>query len=231
MKKKGIIIITGGSSGLGFCIAQKLVAKGKNVCLIGRNPEKLQGAVEELRLLNAAIIAKGLAMDISQEDKVKKFYDELDQDYKVECLFNVAGVGIFGQAKAILEEEIDKVINSNLKGMIVMTAGALKQMEVSGGRIANVISTAGLKGKSGESLYCAAKWGARGFTEALKTEYKGRNILVYGIYPGGMKTSFWDQSPSFDTKKFMDPKEVAGQIVDIVTNESVYVSDIVIERH
>jgi short-subunit dehydrogenase len=230
MKKKGIIIITGGSSGLGFCIAQKLVAIGKNVCIIGRNPEKLQGAVEELQLLNTAIIAKGVAMDISQEEEVKTFYDELGQDYEVECLFNVAGVGIFGEAKAILEEEIDKVINSNLKGMIVMTAGVLKRMEVSGGKIANVISTAGLKGKSGESLYCAAKWGARGFTEALKAEYKGRNIFVYGIYPGGMKTGFWDKSPSFNTKKFMDPKEVAGQIVDMVTHESIYISEMVIER-
>ncbi|BES63724.1 SDR family oxidoreductase [Gottschalkiaceae bacterium SANA] len=225
-----IMVITGGSSGLGLCIAQKLVMNGKHVCLIGRNSEKLQDAVKGLQLLNAEVVVKAVSMDISQEDQVKEFYKELGQNYQVECLFNVAGLGIFGQAKEINEVEIDQVINSNLKGMIVMTSGVLKQMEVQGGKIANVISTAGLKGKSNESLYCAAKWGARGFTEALKAEYKGRNILVYGIYPGGMKTNFWDKSPSFDTKKFMDPKEVAGRIVDMVTHESIYISEMVIER-
>ena len=229
MKKK-IVVVTGGSSGLGFCIAKKLVAIGKNVCIIGRKPEKLQDAVKELQGLNAASIVKGVAMDIAQEENVKNFYDAIDPNYEVEYLFNVAGLGIFGEAKAIFEAEIDQVINSNLKGMILMTTGVLKQMEVSGGKIANVISTAGLKGKSGESLYCAAKWGARGFTEALKAEYKGRNIFIYGIYPGGMKTGFWDQSPSFNTEKFMNPMDVAEQIVESVTHDSLYVSEIVIDR-
>lgn len=229
MKKK-MVVITGGSAGLGLCIAKRLAKSGKNVLIIGRNSVKLEEAVKSIHLLNPEIIVKGVAMDIAQESEVGKFYDELDRDFEVECLLNVAGVGIFGEAKEILEEEIDIVINSNLKGMILMTSGVLKLMESYGGKIANVISTAGLKGKSNESLYCASKWGARGFTEALKTEYKGRNILVYGIYPGGMKTGFWDKSPSFQTEKFMDPEPVARQIVDIVINESIYISEIVIER-
>lgn len=229
MKNK-VSIVTGGSSGLGYNIAKELVARGKNVWIVGRNAEKLDSAVKALQELNPKVVVNARSMDIALGEKVAAFYKELDREYEVECLFNVAGVGIFGAAKEIAEEEINLVLNSNVKGMIVMTSSALRKMESYGGKIVNVVSTAGLKGKKNETLYCASKWGQRGFTEALKTEYKGSNILVYGIYPGGMKTAFWDKSPSFETESFMNPEEVAKQIVDVVVNESLYISDIVIER-
>lgn len=229
MKKK-VSIVTGGSSGLGYTIAKELAARGKNVWLVGRNVEKLDSAVKMLQELNPKVVVNAHSMDIALEEKVAAFYKKLDQEYEVECLFNVAGVGIFGAAREIAEEDINLVLNSNLKGMILMTSAILQKMESYGGKIVNVISTAGLKGKKNEALYCASKWGQRGFTEALKAEYKGSNILIYGIYPGGMKTSFWDKSPSFETENFMNPEQVAKQIVDVVLRESLYISEIVIER-
>lgn len=169
---KKISIVTGGTSGLGLCMARHLVKQGKNVVIIGR------------------------------------FCKTID----------------------ICEEEIDQVLDANLKGMVLMTVAALKTMTSYGGKIANIMSTASLKGKAGESLYCASKWGAKGFTEALKSEYKGSNILVYGVYPGGMKTSFWKETSSVKTDDFMEPEAVAEHIVDAVMNETIYISDIVIER-
>ncbi len=227
---KQICIITGGSAGLGLCLAKRLAAVGKNVAIIGRTQEKIEAVVQELRKLNPEGIVVGYSLDISDGEKVKSLYEELNRVYQVEYLFNVAGVGIFGEAKSIVEADVDAVLDANLKGMILMTTGALHRMEANGGKIINIISTAGLKGKSNEALYCASKWGARGFTEALKTEYKGKGIYIYGIYPGGMKTGFWNESPSFNTEKFMDPDQVAKQILEAVLSDSVYVGDLVMER-
>ena len=75
--------------------------------------------------------------------------------------------------------------------------------------IVNVMSTAALTGKKGESVYCAAKWGARGYTLALQAEIPQR---VLAVYPGGMNTAFWPE----ERANFMDPKEIAARIVAAV---------------
>lgn len=230
MKEK-ISVVTGGSSGLGLSIASELVKQKKNIVIIGRTEERLSNAIEMINQDDNGSVVKAFQMDVSESASVKRFFHQLHQEYEVECLYNVAGVGVFGQAKTVEEESLDAMINSNLKGLILMTSELLKYMESYGGKIANIMSTAGIKGKANESAYCATKWGARGFTEALKAEYKGRNILVYGVYPGGMKTNFWSSSPSMEVSDFMNPAYVAACIVENVLNEGLYVSDIVIERH
>lgn len=227
---KKINIVTGGTSGLGLCMARCLVKQGKNVVIIGRQFEKLKNALDELQGIDEGVIVEGQALDISREMEVNSFYESLIKKYEIECLFNVTGVGRFGKAIDICEEEIDQVLDANLKGLVLMTVAALKTMTSYGGKIANIMSTASLKGKAGESVYCASKWGAKGFTEALKSEYKGSNILIYGVYPGGMKTSFWNETSLVKTDGFMEPEAVAEHIVDAVMNETIYISEIVIER-
>lgn len=114
-----------------------------------------------------------------------------------------------------------------------MSAYAVKYMKDMGGTIISILSTAALKGNKSESIYCAAKWGARGFIESLKTEVKGSNIHVVSVFPGGMKTHFWNEScgASPDTTHFMDPLEVAKEIVvAVLEKKSMYVSELIIER-
>jgi len=67
---------------------------------------------------------------------------------------------------------------------------------------------------------------------ALKAEYKGGNVKIYGVYPGGMDTGFWsnDSATHIDSTSFMKPEDVAEEIVQIITNEKIYVSDITIDR-
>jgi short-subunit dehydrogenase len=87
------------------------------------------------------------------------------------------------------------------------------------------MSTAALAGKPGETVYCAAKWGARGYTEVLRAELKETRVLA--VYPGGMKTPFWSSDPR-RAANFMDPKEIAGRIVDAIFNSDV--TELVIRR-
>lgn len=82
-------------------------------------------------------------------------------------------------------------------------------------------------------MYCAAKWGARGFTEAIKAATKGTKTKVLGVYPGGMNTDFWSSECGMtpDVTKFMKPEEVAEEIVHaVLEKKSMYVSDLTIDR-
>jgi short-subunit dehydrogenase len=125
------------------------------------------------------------------------------------------------------------VFEASLKGMILLTSEILRLTpEEEELTIVNIMSTSALFGRSEETIYCAAKWGARGYTEALRTELKGTRRNIVAVYPGGMRTDFWKiPGQNRDISGFMDPAEVAKKIVDavIVTN-SLLVTDITINR-
>jgi len=144
----------------------------------------------------------------------------------LKLLVNCAGIGVFHPAGTYTTGEIEEVINSNLVAMINFCDGFLSTIRENGGMIVNVMSTAALVGKPNETVYCAAKWGARGYTEALRAEAKGTRILA--VYPGGMRTPFWARDPKAD--KFMDPKEIAGVIVDAAFRPGIAVTELVINR-
>jgi uncharacterized protein len=128
---------------------------------------------------------------------------------------------------------IDDVFEANIKGMILLTSEILRiTPENEYLNIVNIMSTSALAGRDQETIYCAAKWGARGYTEALRTELKGSKRNIIAVYPGGMKTDFWKiPGQNRDISGFMDPKEVAGKIVHAVLNtRSAVVTDLTINR-
>jgi short-subunit dehydrogenase len=98
--------------------------------------------------------------------------------------------------------------------------------------IVNIMSTSALLGRAEETIYCAAKWGARGYTEALRTELKGTKRNIIAVYPGGMKTDFWKvPGQNRDISGFMDPTEVAEKIVNaVMVSDKMLVTDITINR-
>ncbi len=222
-------IVTGGSSGLGFAMAKSLLLENINVVILGRNKMKLDQAKSLLEQEDSKASVQSYQVDVSNESEVESFYSSITSaDY----LFNVAGVGVFGDVKEVKKIDIETVLNANLIGLILMTTHFLKSYESVGGKIVNIMSTAAQVGKKNEAIYCASKWGARGYTEALKATYKGSNIKIHAIYPGGMDTAFWanDVTPR-NVSSFMKPDDVAKQIVQSVClSEGLYVSDLIIER-
>lgn len=230
---KKIAIVTGGGSGLGFCLGEELLKKQIDVCIIGRKESKLQKAQTELSRTYGNRI-QYFAGDISDESFVKDMYIELEKNsIYVQYLFNCAGTGQFGPAENNNRDMIDIAFNASLIGLILMSSNALRLMKENGGTIVNIMSTAALKGNPNESIYCAAKWGAKGFTEAIKAATKGTKIKVVGVYPGGMNTGFWSPECGMvpDVTKFMNPSEVAEEIISsVIERKTMYVSDLTIDR-
>jgi short-subunit dehydrogenase len=229
-----ISVISGGSSGLGLEIARLLIKSGKNVLILGRNNKKLSNALSVLQKDSTNMIAESLVCNIGKEEDIRKAGEFLrNKSYEVEYLFNNAGMGLFTKAQNATSDLIDTLFEANLKGMILLTSEILRLTpENKELTIVNIMSTSALLGRAEETIYCAAKWGARGYTEALRTELKGTKRNIIAVYPGGMKTDFWNiPGQNRDISNFMDPAEVAEKIVNaVIVTDKMFVTDITINR-
>lgn len=225
-------MVTGGSSGLGFALAEGLSAEGVEVSLIGRDPGRVNDAVA--RLQGAGAVVHGVVCDVSRQDRVRRAFGEIASRGSIGFLFNVAGVGRFGPVEELTEGMIDEVSAGNLKGLMLATAAVLPIMRSGqGGTIVSVLSTAALVGRADEAVYCAAKWGARGFMEALRVALKGTPLRTLTVYPGGMRTPFWssESGTSPDLSTYMDPGDVARQILRVVLDPgAAHVTEMTISR-
>jgi len=150
IKDNNFVIVTGGSSGLGFELSKHLVMNGKNVIIIGRNKEKLKIAKNKLNEMNSGLTVLDYSFDISNEAQVDKFFEELkDKKIKVDYLYNNAGKGYYGKVENINSKDINEVFNSNLIGLILMTSRFIELTKNNGTytRVINILSTAALVGK------------------------------------------------------------------------------------
>jgi short-subunit dehydrogenase len=231
---KKISVISGGTSGLGLEIASFLIKSGKDVLILGKNSNKLADASARLKKTSKNSLTESMICNVGIEEDIKKVGKFLAvNSFEVEYLFNNAGMGLFTKAHNSTSALIDTVFEANLKGMILLTSEILRltpeEQELT---IVNIMSTSALFGRAEETIYCAAKWGARGYTEALRTELKGAKRNIIAVYPGGMKTDFWNiPGQNRDISTFMDPAEVAEKIVNaVIVTDKMFVTDITINR-
>ncbi len=227
--KKDILIITGGTSGLGYEIIKKAIKADLFVCNIGRNIAKMD---KLSRLFKENY--KGFVGDITDVDFITSTIKEIAVLGNIRYLINNAEKACFKHVTEYKKEDIELSLQG-LKGMILCTTEVLKIKEEKNVKIVNIMSSAALRGNKHESLYCAAKWGERGYTESLKTTYKGTSVKIIGVYPGGMNTEFWADSRDYvsvtKAKTFMNPEDVAEVILNNILNDHLTVSDLFIERN
>lgn len=204
------IAITGAGSGLGKALAKEYAKRDHFIYLLGRTEDHL--LVVQRQIEDHGGKAEVILCDVTEPSSVQKAVKKIE---KLDVLINNAGIGVFGPLENLDSTDITLMLNTNVKGTIYMTQAALPLLKENGGRLLNIISTAGLKGKVNESVYCASKYAQRGFTESLQKEWENTNIDVTGVYMGGMDTPFWDSTDHIDDpSRLKDPKEIAKFIVD-----------------
>jgi short-subunit dehydrogenase len=202
-----VAIVTGASSGLGLSIAQILRDRGTPVVGVARRA------------------SADVSGDAAKRETALRAIEAAERLGAIDLLVNCAGIGIYGPAGSYDDDAIAAIIGSNLIATINFCELLFPRFKEHGGTIVNVLSTAALTGKANESVYCAAKWGARGYGEALKAEAKGTKARVIAVAPGGMNTPFWPEA----RPGFMNPNDVAAIIVDAI-DRPVDISEIVITR-
>ena len=227
---RDIIIITGGANGLGLELTKQSMQKGFFVCNIDRDIEKMNKLNEIYKESY-----KGFIGDISNEEFMKDTVKEISMLGNIKILVNNAGEPSFKLPIDYKDTDIEKCFKG-LKGMIICSTETLKVKEEKDLKIVNIMSSAALRGNKQEAVYCATKWGEKGYTESLKVAYKGTSVKVIGVYPGGINTEFYKNSRDYvsieKSNSFMKPEDVAKTIMDNITNDcNLTVADLIIERN
>ena len=234
-------IVTGGSQGIGTAISLELAREGANVCLTCRKHEKeaLEVRDQILNMGRKAIAVKCDTASFTEAgDVVKK---ALEAFGKVDILVNNAGMNWDGVSWKMSEEQWDRVIEVNLKGYFNFTrhvAPLLKDQKH--GKIVNITSINGLRGKFGQTNYSASKAGIVGFTKALAKELGAFNINVNAVAPGLIEAPMLTQSDARNKivdmamaeivlKRVGTPEDLANVVVFLASEKARHITGGVIK--
>ena len=223
-------IVTGGSQGIGAAIAQDLAREGANVCLTYRKHEEdAQKYAEKIRGLGRKALA--IKCDIASfKDAAATVQAAIEAFGSLQVLVNNAGMNWDGVSWKMTEEQWDRVIEVNLKGyfnFIRHTAPIFKERKY--GKIINITSINGLRGKFGQMNYSASKAGIVGLTKSLSKELGAFGVNVNAVAPGLIETAMLRESEARDKIIDMAMAEIVlkrvGQPEDLAYVVSFLASD------
>jgi len=206
--KNKVVIITGASSGFGASAAKLFAQEGCRVVLAARRLDRLEELAKELRVIGADALP--VAMDVSQPDQIDAMAKSVVDAYgSIDILFNNAGFGRLDWFEALDPiKDIQAQITVDLLGVIWTARAVLPQMYKQGrGHIINMCSIGGLAAPPLYTVYSAAKFGVRGFSEALRRETTPFGVEVSTVYPGSAATEFQKHMGENKAKKrFVTPE-------------------------
>ena len=227
-------IVTGGSRGIGFSIAQLFAEHGANVQIWGVNEVAGQAAAQNLSEKTKRKVSFAL-VDVSKNHMVSSQVQNFLSEYgTIDVVVNNAGFTKDALLMRMSEEEWSSVINTNLSSVYNVCSAVVRPMiKARSGAIVNISSIVGLKGSPGQTNYAAAKAGIIGFSKALSKEVGGKNIRVNCIAPGFIDTdmtkSLSDNLKSEWLKgvplgRAGSPEEVAQAALFLVSEHSSYIT-------
>jgi NADP-dependent 3-hydroxy acid dehydrogenase YdfG len=207
-----VAVITGGGSGIGLAMAHIFAANGYSVVITGREAKRLQKAATTISDDKRQVA--GIPCDVRDPASVERLFREVGkQQSKIDVLINNAGVAhSLVPVDQLPVETWKEVIDTNLTGTFLVTRAALPLM-CAGGTIVNNLSVAALQPFAGMSAYNASKFGALGFTHALREDLRKRGIRVVALLPGATDTEIWSQFWKDAPKEKMISAETVAQAV------------------
>ncbi len=182
MKDK-VVIITGGSSGIGKAMAEVFGLNGSKVFITGRNLTDLHQAVTDLK--SKGIDAHGFQADVSVEDDNRKMAAEAIQKFgRIDVLINNAGISMRALFSEVDLEVVKKVMDINFYGVLYATKYCMPEILKNQGSVVGISSIAGYRGLPGRTGYSASKFALNGFLEVLRTEMLKKGVHVLTACPG-----------------------------------------------
>ncbi|GAB4436144.1 MAG: 3-oxoacyl-[acyl-carrier-protein] reductase [bacterium] len=233
-----VVIVTGGSQGIGSAIVKAFCEKGATVYFTGRNEEKMKQFCDELNKGNLYKIGYfvGDAKDVKRVEEIVETV--FKKEGRIDVLVNNAGITKDNIILRMKEEEWTDVIDTNLKGAFYFTKSVLKYMiRQKNGRVISISSVVGSMGNPGQSNYCASKAGIEGFTRSVAREVASRNVTVNAVAPGYIETPM-TEGLSEDVKKNLSsiiplnrlgkPEDVASCVLFLASDYASYITGQVI---
>jgi len=232
--KNKVAIVTGSGQGIGLGIATALAQQGCNIVITDINQEACDKAVSEIKKLSVDVLS--IVCDVSVKKDVENLVVKTVEHFgHVDILVNNAGIYPFVPFEKMTEDNWDKVMNVNLKGIFLCTSRVLAAMKA-GAKIINISSIASLVGFEGLVHYCTSKGGVNAFTRALALELAPKKINVNAVAPGAISTPGATMSTetqnsiikSIPSGRIGNPADIASIVLYLASDEADYVTGQVI---
>lgn len=209
-------LITGGSKGIGFGIAEALIKKNYNVAVTSR---KKTAALEAANRLNALGIGKAVAIEADvrnfteQEEAVREV---LSRWGRLDVLVANAGIGHFASIEQLSLEQWQETLDTNLTGVFYSVKAALEALKSSKGYVITISSLAGTNFFEGGAAYNASKFGLTGFSQAIMLDLRKLGIKVTTIMPGSVATYFNNHTPNPGDEWKIQIEDIGQMVADLL---------------
>ncbi len=212
-------LITGGTKGIGYGIAEALLQQGVNVAVTSRTQEAANAAATRLNSKgNDAAVAIGIAADVrSLESQTAAANTVLKEFGTIDIVIANAGLGHFGSVEDLSETQWKETIDTNLTGPFFTIKATLDQLKKSQGYYISISSLAGTNFFAGGAAYNASKFGLTGFTQAVMLDLRKHGIKVSTIMPGSVATHFNNNEPDDSDAWKIQIEDIGKLVVDLVT--------------
>ena len=210
-----VAVVTGGSRGIGFAIAETFLREGASVVISGSSRDHLDAATKSLASYSGRVSA--VQADVRRYEDVERLMATAGRDFGgLDILINNAGVGVFKPVAETTVEEWHRVLDTNLSGVFYGCHAAIPHMKRRGGGwIINISSLASKNAFVNGGVYCASKSALNAFSETLMQEVRYDGIRVAYVLPGSVNTGFGGLSNTKSEWALM-PEDVALAVVDLV---------------
>lgn len=207
-------LITGGSHGIGYGVAESLLRENVKVAITSRSQQAADAAAAELRKMGKGEVI-GIASDVRDMLSQQKAVDAVVERWgKLDALIANAGLGHFGSIEELTPEQWNETIDTNLTGVFYSIKASIPALKKSRGYIITMASLAGTNFFAGGSAYNASKFGLVGFTQAVMLDLRNYGIKVSTIMPGSVATEF-SGSGKIDSWK-IQPEDIGELVVDLL---------------
>jgi short-subunit dehydrogenase len=208
-----LIVVTGGSKGIGRAVIEKFAANGFDVATCSRNENELSALQRDLqaKIHGASVFYK--SVDMANKAQVKQFSEfVLNLDRPIDVLVNNSGYFVPGEISTEPDGTLESMIDANLYSAYYTTRGLIAAMKArKSGHIFNICSIASIKAYANGGSYAISKFALLGFSKCLREELKSHHIRVTAVLPGATRTRSWE-GVDLPEDRFMKIEDIAESI-------------------
>jgi len=228
------VLVTGATRGIGAAIADAFRDANANLIVTGTNPDAIAELNRQAKADGVENI-RYLAVDFSDNASLDAFLGAIDKEERIDVCVNNAGINRINAIDEILVEDLDAVLDVNLRAPFLVCRSVTRLMKKAGyGRIVNIASIWSVISMPGRSVYAATKFGLVGMTKTLAAELGASNILVNAVSPGFVETEMTASTLSQDERnalasqvpmnRFAKPEEIAKVVLFLASDQNTYLT-------
>ena len=213
-------LITGGTKGIGFGIAEMLLNSGISVCITGRDKQTVNDATAKLNQLGEAR-AIGVTADVRSYKDMQNVILEMESQLgKIDIVIANAGLGKFGSIEEMSHEDFCLIVDTNLTGVFNTVKPAINALKKTKGYVITIASLAGTNFYAGGSAYNASKFGLVGFSQAIMLDLRQHEIKVTTIMPGSVTSHFNDHTPDDNDAWKIQPEDIGEMVIYLLNTNA-----------